>query len=77
MLAVTVIRNNVVDEITLFKSETPSDRANAEQFFLQRCGDILTNWDEYTSEDKDAILDNGYESFGNGSICICSPETTF
>ena len=74
MLSVTVIRNGVVDEMTLFKSDTVEERQKAENFFLDRCGEILTNWDEYTNDDKDAILDNGYESFGNGSICICTPD---
>lgn len=74
MIAVTVIRDNVVDDITLFEDKTPEDRRRAEDYFLTRCGEVLSNWDEYTQDDKDATLDNGYETFGNGSICICTTE---
>jgi hypothetical protein len=31
---------------------------------------MLSNFDEYTKEDIDTILDNGYERFGNGFIAI-------
>lgn len=73
MLAVTVIRDNVIDSITLFP-ETDEGRAKAESAFLLTCNDVLSNFDEYTQDDIEAILDNGYETFGNGSVCLSVTE---
>jgi len=66
---VIVIRNGVVDENIL-----SSSKEQAETLFLKKCESILSNFDEYTEHDKRAILDDGYETFGCGSICISWPE---
>ena len=62
---VVVIKDNVLDNVETFK-----DGMAGENLFLQKCSENLSNWDEYTVEDKSTILENGYEKFGNGSICI-------
>ena len=42
----------------------------AELHFLCECKKMLSNFDEYTKEDIDIILENGYEGYGNGFIAI-------
>lgn len=38
--------------------------------FLGACETNISNWDEYDPDDKSAILDDGYETFGNGAIVL-------
>jgi len=47
---------------------------DAEQIFLDKCSDHFTNWDEYTLEDRKAILDNGYEQSTHKIVFICWPD---
>lgn len=65
---VTVIRDNVVDRLSVF-----TNTEEAELYFLEECASILSNFDEYTYYDKQELLSQGYETFGNGSICIAHP----
>lgn len=65
MIAVTVVKDNVVDSLWIFP-----DVESAEKKFLDECSTRLSNWDEYTQDDIDSILADGYEKFGNGSICL-------
>ena len=62
---VVIIKNNLVDDIRRFEK---SDEA--EKYFLERCAWLISNWDEYTQEDKENILEDGYEEFEDGSICL-------
>ena len=62
---VIVVRDNVVDEHVLCR-----DSKHAEKVFRDKLAECLSNWDEYTQEDIDCVLDNGYEKFGNGSVCL-------
>jgi len=62
---VTVIMDNVIIENILC-----DDSKQAEKVFKDKLAERLSNWDEYTAEDVEAILDNGYETFGNGSVCL-------
>jgi len=50
-----------------------TDNAKAEQCFLEQCTQHISNFDEYTDDDVTAILDNGYENFGQGTIFINHP----
>jgi hypothetical protein len=61
---IVIIHDNVVDTIK------PSTKENCERDFLDACSVNLSNWDEYTQEDIDKIVEQGYEKFGNGSICL-------
>ena len=61
---IVIIRDNVVDTI---HQSTPE---KCESDFLGYCSHNLTNWSEYDQEDIDAIVENGYETMGNGSICL-------
>lgn len=46
----------------------------AELVFLDKCAEYFTNWDEYTEEDKEAILDDGYEESAHKIVFISWPE---
>ena len=65
MFLVTTIRDNVIEDILEFDNEE-----KAQEAFLELCQTNLSNFDEYTPEDIDAILAQGYETHGHGSICI-------
>jgi hypothetical protein len=69
-VAVVIVDKDVVDELFICENSE-----KAEKKFLDECSTRISNWDEYTSDDIDAILDNGYEAFGNGSICIVHPTS--
>jgi hypothetical protein len=61
---IVVIKDHVVDVIHV---STPE---NCERDFIANVQSRVSNWDEYTKEDIDIILDNGYELTGNGSVCL-------
>ncbi len=42
----------------------------AEEHFLSFCRTYISNFDEYTKEDIDIILENGFEKTGHNSISI-------
>lgn len=66
---IIVIRDNVVETVT------PSTPETCERDFQARVQANVSNWDEYTSQDIGAITENGYEKFGNGSVCLTWIET--
>ena len=69
---VIVILDGVVEEnIQCNNSE------HAESVFLDKCASNLSNWDEYTADDREVCLEDGYAIFGRGSVCLSwasSPE---
>jgi hypothetical protein len=67
---VIVIKNNIVDANILC-----ANREEAQRVFLDKCNTYISNWDEYSKEDVDAVLEDGYEKFGNGSICLSWSRT--
>lgn len=74
-VAVVCISEGVTESVKLFKGEDRSEiSSQAEQHFLDLCREKIWNFDEYTQDDIDAILDNGYEKYGDNSICICWPD---
>jgi len=62
---VTVINQDRLVENLPFKDET-----EAYSIFLEFCKNYLSNFDEYTQKDIDAILKDGIERFGHGEIRI-------
>ena len=62
---VIVIKDQIVDENILCK-----DSEEAEKLFFAKCEESISNWDEYSEEDKEAILENGVAEKANGSICL-------
>ena len=63
--SVIIIKNGVIFENSPFFTGE-----EAESIFLELCRSYLSNFDEYTKEDINIILDNGYERFGRGFIAI-------
>ena len=61
---IIIIKNNLVE------SATPSTSETCEKDFLAAVASNVSNWDEYTQEDKDIIVEQGYETSGNGSVCL-------
>ena len=61
---IIVIKDGVVDTVI------QTDETACEKDFFEAVKQKISNWDEYTQEDRDAILKQGYERFGNGSICL-------
>ena len=61
---IVIIKDGVVDEIKV------STKEKCEGDFLDAVASRVSNWDEYTDEDKEYITDNGYEITGNGSVCL-------
>lgn len=42
----------------------------AEDFFLKKASNKFSNWSDYSSDDIDAILENGFEETSEGSLCL-------
>lgn len=64
MFLVVTIEKNVINEIQYMGE----DREKAELAFLATLRECLTNWDEYTPGDVEAILVDGFESYGKGAV---------
>ena len=64
--AVIIIGNAVVDYSIPFTNDK-----EAESNFLAVCKENISNFDEYSKDDIEYLLDNGYATFDfNNSICI-------
>ncbi len=71
MFIVQTIQDNILDEIIYVGMQ----RAEAEQQFLGACANVISNWlEEYTPADIEAILDQGYEKFGNGAVMLIDTD---
>ena len=70
-VSVIVIINNLVDKIETFREKEVS---KAEKCFYDRCNEYFPDFDKRNQEYKDAILEDGYEKFDNGSICLTWSE---
>jgi len=62
---VVVIKNNELQENIPF-----IDEADAHDKFLEQCKKYISNFDEYSAEDIDTILEDELEIFGHGEISI-------
>jgi len=54
-------------KIEVYRSNI-SDQYKAERIFLDAVADTISNFDEYSSEDIDAIVYQQYENFGRGRV---------
>ena len=63
---VILIEDNLITET--FKCKNGQD---VEKKFLEVCREKISNFENYTQEDFDYILEEGYEKLGNKSISIC------
>lgn len=66
MYLVMVNKDNLPQDVVLVT--TDRDKATAQ--FLDTCSERLSNWDEYSPDDKEALLDLGYEHFGNNEAVV-------
>lgn len=71
---VIVIRDGIVDANYLFVGPHDEITDQANKKFIELCRERFSNFDEYTPEDIENILDDGYAEYGRGSICISWPE---
>lgn len=67
---IVIIRDYVINTINQSTKET------CERDFLDACVVNISNWDEYSQEDKDDCVENGNALFGNGSICLTWVDVT-
>lgn len=72
MYLVVLIEDNVVIE----QIRLAQDYESAKAAFLDACNTHISNWDEYDAKDIDDVLDQGYEIFGNKSVCFLDMTNT-
>lgn len=71
MYLVMVNKDNLPQDVIL----VTMDRNKAQAQFLDTCSTQLSNWDAYTQDDKDILLDQGYERFGaNEAILLVDTD---
>lgn len=61
---VVVARVGNVEDVFLSSEEEVEPR------FLSICAEVFSNFSDYTPDDIDAILDNGYEEGNDCAVCI-------
>lgn len=72
---VVVIENNAVQESRLFNGEHAEVIKLAEKTFLDYANGMVPDFESFSEEDIQGILDEGYVELPNGSICLAWPET--
>lgn len=40
--------------------------------FKSRAFHKFSNWEDYSTEDIEAVIEQGFEKTGDGSLCLCS-----
>ncbi len=70
MCHIITIVNGMVENVETFTGADLLDTDLIESQFLDEVACRISNFDEYTTADKEAICENGYERFGNGSVQI-------
>lgn len=70
MYLVIINKNNLPQDMVLVTTDL--DKAQAQ--FLDTCSTQISNWDEYDQDDKDALLDLGYEQTGDGAVVLIDTE---
>ena len=74
-VTVVEIVDGTPSQVILFSGEHDDIARKAEERFLQMCSENIWNFDEYTQEDIDAILEDGHEGWGSdNSVSIVWPE---
>ena len=68
-IVVSVIENDLPTHMSVHTYEEEAELA-----FFDMCEQKLSNFDEYTYHDKMALLEQGYERYGCGKICIYKVE---
>lgn len=50
------------------------DRETAQEHFFSTCSTAISNWAEYTRDDQEVCLDDGYAEFGGGAILFIDTD---
>ena len=69
VLLITVI-DSVLNDVHSFVGEHDEIQAQVEKHFISQCAYNIPNWDEYTQDDINATLEDGYIKWGNNSFNI-------
>jgi hypothetical protein len=67
---VIVIRDDLV-----YDNYIRETNEEAEELFLILCNKFVPGYEDYTERDREVGLENGYEEFPGGSVCISHPMT--
>jgi len=70
MYLVQVSKHNILDALVY----VGCDREVAIGHFFDTCSTCISNWDEYDQNDKDALLDAGYERFDHGAVLLIDTD---
>lgn len=73
MYITMVIRDSLPDNPVI----VGNDRDEEILHFLNTCKMEISNWDEYTPEDIEVVLDEGYVQTGNGKSVVFMNLTNF
>jgi len=66
-----VNKDNLPQDVIL----VTTDLEKAQQRFLDTCSEYLSNWNEYSEDDKEELLDQGYEKIvGNGAVVLIDTD---
>ncbi len=71
---VIAIKDGVVEESYLFTGDRMEIAMLSHNKLIELCREKFSNFDEYTDDDIESILDDGFAEYGKGSICITWPH---
>lgn len=71
---VIAIKDGVVEESYLFTGDRMEIAILSHNKLIELCREKFSNFDEYTDDDIESILDDGFAEYGKGSICITWPD---
>lgn len=72
---VVVTLAGILQENYLFQGDDHDVVAHvAELKFIERCREYMSNADEYTPEDWENTIEEGYMSFGRGYVFLSWPD---
>ena len=72
---IVVVKDEVVNEnILIVGAELTEVNAKSEKIFLDKCKNYIFGFENYSHEEIQFLLNEGYVTFMGGSICITFPE---
>jgi len=75
MVNIIVIKNGVVHKNILISGFTEDAAKKGEEIFIRECERNIPNWRNYSEDDIQEILADGYEKHGgDSSVCLSHPE---
>lgn len=78
VINVIVVKDLAIEEKSIFIGPLARTVQAAEDAFLGCCELYMSNFDEYTADERNALLDTGYAAFGTGNfVTIFWPDTAW